>query len=107
MARHTLAAAKPSASKVWTSRQMADSQFQFEIVVVGGGPAGLAAACTAAESGCRVGLVEATPWLGGQIWRGEPLGAPASRRQLSSSRMAGPSAETPPLPEAWLSRFLN
>ena len=45
--------------------------FQFDIVIVGAGPAGLAAACAAAESGQRVGVVDDTPWLGGQIWRGE------------------------------------
>jgi NADPH-dependent 2,4-dienoyl-CoA reductase/sulfur reductase-like enzyme len=45
--------------------------YQFEIVVVGAGPAGIAAACAAAESGKRVAVVDDTPWLGGQIWRGE------------------------------------
>ena len=43
----------------------------FEIVVVGAGPAGLAAACVAAESGRSVAVVDDTPWLGGQIWRGQ------------------------------------
>ena len=46
-------------------------KFQFEIVIAGGGPAGIAAACNAVESGKRVALVDDTPWLGGQIWRGE------------------------------------
>src|ERR1017187_7773601 len=43
----------------------------FDIVIVGAGPAGLAAACAAAESGKRVAVVDDTPWLGGQIWRGQ------------------------------------
>ena len=43
----------------------------FDIVVAGAGPAGLGAACAAAESGKRVALVDETPWLGGQIWRGQ------------------------------------
>ena len=43
---------------------------ESEIVVVGAGPAGLAAACTAAENGAEVTIVDETPWLGGQIWRG-------------------------------------
>jgi NADPH-dependent 2,4-dienoyl-CoA reductase/sulfur reductase-like enzyme len=43
----------------------------FDIVIVGAGPAGLAAACAAAESGRRVAVVDDTPWLGGQIWRGQ------------------------------------
>jgi NADPH-dependent 2,4-dienoyl-CoA reductase/sulfur reductase-like enzyme len=50
---------------------MADRILDFEVVVVGAGPAGLAAACTTAESGCRVALLDETPWLGGQIWRGQ------------------------------------
>jgi NADPH-dependent 2,4-dienoyl-CoA reductase/sulfur reductase-like enzyme len=43
----------------------------FEVLVIGGGPAGLAAAACAAESGARVGLVDDNPTLGGQIWRSE------------------------------------
>jgi NADPH-dependent 2,4-dienoyl-CoA reductase/sulfur reductase-like enzyme len=31
----------------------------------------LAAACAAAENGRRTALVDETPWLGGQIWRGQ------------------------------------
>jgi D-hydroxyproline dehydrogenase subunit alpha len=50
---------------------MSDRGFEFDIVVVGGGPAGLAAACAAAASGGKVALVDDTPWLGGQIWRGQ------------------------------------
>lgn len=50
---------------------MSDTTMEFEIVIVGAGPAGLAAACSAAESGRRVALVDDTPWLGGQIWRGQ------------------------------------
>ncbi len=50
----------------------------FDVVVVGGGPAGLGAACAAAESGSAVGLLDDTPWLGGQIWRGQEL-KPANR----------------------------
>ena len=47
------------------------SESQFDIVVIGGGPAGLGAACAAAEAGRKVALVDETPWLGGQIWRGQ------------------------------------
>jgi len=36
-----------------------------EVCVVGGGPAGISAALTAAEKGLRVILLEARPWLGG------------------------------------------
>src|SRR5438876_2070682 len=46
---------------------------QFDVLVVGGGPAGMAAAASAAEGGARVGLVDDNPTLGGQIWRGEAM----------------------------------
>ncbi len=41
----------------------------FDVVVVGAGPGGLAAAATAAEAGMRVCLVDDNPRCGGQIWR--------------------------------------
>ena len=44
---------------------------EFDVLIVGGGPAGLAAAVTAGENGARVGIVDDNPSLGGQIWRGE------------------------------------
>ena len=41
-----------------------------EVAVVGGGPAGMAAALAAARSGVRVVLFERRPWLGGHLdWR--------------------------------------
>ncbi len=44
--------------------------FNAEVCVVGGGPAGMAAALAAAESGLRVILLEARPYLGGFYdWR--------------------------------------
>lgn len=42
-----------------------------DILVVGGGPAGLAATLTARRAGKRVVLVDDNPSLGGQIWRGQ------------------------------------
>jgi D-hydroxyproline dehydrogenase subunit alpha len=45
-------------------------RLSFHVLVVGAGPAGLAAALSAAESGARVGLVDDNPAPGGQIWRG-------------------------------------
>ena len=42
----------------------------FDVVVVGAGPAGLAAACRAAECGRRVAMLDDNPRPGGQIWRG-------------------------------------
>jgi D-hydroxyproline dehydrogenase subunit alpha len=48
---------------------MNSSAKQFDVLVVGGGPAGLAAAASAAEHGAPVGIVDDNPALGGQIWR--------------------------------------
>jgi NADPH-dependent 2,4-dienoyl-CoA reductase/sulfur reductase-like enzyme len=47
-----------------------DRQQHFDVLVIGGGPAGMAAAARAAEGGARVGIVDDNPRLGGQIWRG-------------------------------------
>jgi len=45
---------------------MADA---YDVLVIGAGPAGLAAACRAAESGGSVAVVDDNPRPGGQIWR--------------------------------------
>ncbi|MFZ0663738.1 MAG: FAD/NAD(P)-binding oxidoreductase [Acidobacteriaceae bacterium] len=42
---------------------------RFHVLVIGAGPAGIAAAVRAAESGQRVGLLDDNPAAGGQIWR--------------------------------------
>ena len=42
---------------------------KHQIIVVGGGPAGLNAAKYAANSGCDVGLIDSGLRLGGQYWR--------------------------------------
>jgi D-hydroxyproline dehydrogenase subunit alpha len=44
---------------------------RFDVLVVGGGPAGISAALSAAKGGAHVGIVDDNPSLGGQIWRGE------------------------------------
>lgn len=57
-----------------------------DVVVVGGGPAGLAAADAAAGAGKRVLLLDQGLRLGGQIWRhreGEPV-APAARELFAA-----------------------
>lgn len=66
-------------------------RYAFDIVIVGAGPAGLAAACAAAESKHSVAVLDDTPWLGGQVWRGEqaaPSNAQA-RQWINRFRQSG------------------
>jgi len=54
----------------------------FDIVVVGAGPAGLAAAAAAANAGRKVAVLDDNPHVGGQIWRaGAGKSAPDSARE--------------------------
>ena len=57
---------------------------RFDILVVGAGPAGIAAAMSAASTGQRVGLVDDNPAPGGQIWRGGSSRPAPARRWLAS-----------------------
>jgi NADPH-dependent 2,4-dienoyl-CoA reductase/sulfur reductase-like enzyme len=45
---------------------------KFDLVIVGAGPAGLAAARAAASSGMAIALVDDNPRAGGQVWRQGP-----------------------------------
>jgi D-hydroxyproline dehydrogenase subunit alpha len=51
----------------------------YDLVVVGAGPAGMAAAHAAAACGMRIALVDDNPRAGGQIWRGGPLATDDAR----------------------------
>ncbi|MDA3625284.1 NAD(P)/FAD-dependent oxidoreductase [Saccharopolyspora sp. WRP15-2] len=55
---------------------------RFDIAVVGAGPAGLAAAVTAAETGRSVVLVDAGEQPGGQYWRHPDESAPRGEESL-------------------------
>ncbi len=67
--------------------------YEYEVVVLGGGPAGIAAACAAAESGCRVALLESSPWLGGPIWRHQPGRQPPRLARRWLARLERSSVE--------------
>jgi NADPH-dependent 2,4-dienoyl-CoA reductase/sulfur reductase-like enzyme len=49
-----------------------------DVLVVGAGPAGVAAASVAAEAGARVIVLDDNPAAGGQIWRRGPAALPAA-----------------------------
>lgn len=53
---------------------------ELRIAIIGGGPAGLAAAATAVDQGARVTLIDESSRLGGQIWRPHLEKAPAAAR---------------------------
>jgi D-hydroxyproline dehydrogenase subunit alpha len=57
---------------------VSSAQLHFEVVVIGGGPAGMAAAVSASKSGATVAIVDDNPAAGGQIWRGEAQKAASS-----------------------------
>jgi D-hydroxyproline dehydrogenase subunit alpha len=58
--------------------QTTRAQHRFDVLVIGGGPAGMAAAVRAAECGRNVGIVDDNFQLGGQIWRTDSQDTPQS-----------------------------
>ena len=76
------------ARQEWKSGPMSrEVCHQFEVLVVGGGPAGLAAAARAAEASATVGIVDDNPKLGGQIWRGADQDAAGSDASMWLARL--------------------
>jgi NADPH-dependent 2,4-dienoyl-CoA reductase/sulfur reductase-like enzyme len=65
----------------------------WDVVVVGGGPAGIAAAVCAVESGALVLVVDDNPGLGGQIWRGEEQNPSIHEAQRWRERLVKSGAE--------------
>lgn len=61
------AAGDPAAAVVDTRRAEGGDEVECEILVVGGGTSGVAAALAASAAGRRVCLLEETDWLGGQL----------------------------------------
>jgi D-hydroxyproline dehydrogenase subunit alpha len=64
-----------------------DVQRRFDVLVIGGGPAGIAAAVRAAECGVHVGIVDDNAVLGGQIWRGALEGGPTPEAERWQQRL--------------------
>ena len=61
----------------------------YELVVIGGGPAGLAAATLAAKAGVQTVLFDENPGVGGQIYRGITTTPVANRAILGDDYWAG------------------
>jgi NADPH-dependent 2,4-dienoyl-CoA reductase/sulfur reductase-like enzyme len=60
---------------------------RFDVAVVGAGPAGIAAALAAADSGHTVGLIDDNPAAGGQIWRSDQNSAQPSASAIWFDRL--------------------
>ncbi|WP_263145628.1 FAD/NAD(P)-binding oxidoreductase [Pseudomonas sp. RIT-PI-AD] len=59
---------------------------RYDLLIVGAGPAGLAAALAAAPSGARIAVLDDNPAPGGQIWRDGPQAhLPAAARRLRAA----------------------
>ncbi len=61
----------------------------YDLVVIGGGPAGLAAAATAARAGVATVLFDENPGVGGQIYRGITANPVRNRAILGEEYWAG------------------
>ena len=60
----------------------------YDVLIVGAGPAGLAAADAAAGHGLRVGLLDAQATQGGQVWRHDVRRAPAHAAAVAFEAVA-------------------
>ena len=68
---------------------MPGSVHDSEIAIIGAGPAGMAAAITAADHGASVLLLDEQPGPGGQIYRGVTNAAAARGDLLGADYLAG------------------
>jgi len=68
---------------------MTDLASAYDLVVIGGGPAGLAAAALAARAGLSTVLLDENPGVGGQIYRGITATPVTNRAVLGEDYWAG------------------
>lgn len=65
---------------------------RFDVLVIGAGPAGLAAARCASQSGATVAIADDNPAPGGQIWRGQSPSVPAAAKLFCGARVVAAPA---------------
>src|SRR5205807_5546385 len=70
-------------------RAMTDLASSYDLVVIGGGPAGLASASLAARAGLSTVLFDENPGVGGQIYRGITTTPVTNRAVLGEDYWAG------------------
>ncbi|HET8660495.1 MAG TPA: FAD-dependent oxidoreductase [Micromonosporaceae bacterium] len=92
-------AAAPSAPAGGPAATSTPVERRCDVAVVGAGPAGLAAAATAAGAGLGVVLLDAAPRAGGQFWRHRAGDTGAGHRDWAV--FAGLRAEVERLVEHW------
>src|SRR5476651_2399268 len=62
---------------------------QVDLLIIGAGPAGMAAALAAAPSGASIALLDDNPLPGGQIWRDGPNTELAPQARQMRAQLAG------------------
>ncbi len=73
-----------------STRSTEDVELSADVVVVGGGPAGLCAALAAAQDGLAVTMLDAAAHAGGQVWRAKRgIVADEVARALAAQARAG------------------
>jgi sarcosine oxidase subunit alpha len=85
---HTLSHVIDGIPEVPWLRSTPDTTLSTDLLIVGGGIAGLAAADAAAKAGHSVVLVELRPWLGGDARYFGPVGDEASPEAVTSDLIA-------------------
>ena len=60
----------------------------YDVIVVGAGPAGIAAAVAAARHGRSVALLDDNPFVGGQIWRGGREASPKKSNPVKDKALS-------------------
>ncbi len=78
----------------WNEGGNAAMKKQYDIVIVGAGPAGLAAAITAGRSGQSIAILDNNPAMGGQIWRsGTVLATPEIAQEMQQKILLSKNIE--------------